>query len=298
MSQQAKTETTTNAVPRRKGTMHYEIDSETQNRVYDLHYSAELKRWICNCPDTRHRNNMNCKHRRRLVSFIKEQMQERNAIQAQATAIVEAQPVAPEPAAEIIIKNPLAEIVAQLQAQVASQAEIIRSLKDQIYQDSEEEYNLQQTIKDLEYVISDQKIKLLAAHQHDTTAIAIQQLTQVVKEGMIEMAKAAANKPVAEPRLTRKQREDKEAWEEYERDPEAYRAKQKAARAEADDQAAANARQEAERIEAEQQAAKKAANEDARQETERQAQEAAKADAKKRNRAPLNNRNTGFQLMR
>ena len=80
--------TETTATPNRLSATHYQIESATQHRTYDLIYNYEIKKWVCNCPDTRHNHNPRCKHRRRLNAWIAEQMTASKA-QAQATAILE-----------------------------------------------------------------------------------------------------------------------------------------------------------------------------------------------------------------
>jgi hypothetical protein len=79
--------TTTNAVPVRLTATHYQMASQSKERsgrVYDLIFNHELRRWTCNCPDTRDSHNPRCKHIRQLVAWINEQK-----IQAEATAVLE-----------------------------------------------------------------------------------------------------------------------------------------------------------------------------------------------------------------
>src|SRR5437763_16737375 len=84
--------TATNATPFRIDAEHYQIESQSKDRlgrIYELIFDHELRRWTCNCPDSRKNNNPRCKHVRRLAEWIREQEANEQRIQAQAAAVVE-----------------------------------------------------------------------------------------------------------------------------------------------------------------------------------------------------------------
>src|SRR5439155_10368680 len=93
--------TSTTATPVRISAEHYQIESQSKDRSgrsYDVQFSHKLKRWTCNCPDTRHNGNQRCKHVRRLVEWINEQKILQQASQVVEQAIAKGGEVPVEPA--------------------------------------------------------------------------------------------------------------------------------------------------------------------------------------------------------
>ncbi len=215
------TTTTTTAIPERITAEHYQMQSSRGNRTYNLIYNFELQRWVCDCPDVRINKNTACKHRRRLVDWIASE-RGGNAdfllVQREATAIADS-PQEPAPIATAITETTIygmMDAIMKAEITIKTQGDRIACL----------EYDLQSSNKGFQATIAEQGDRI------DNLENIIVQLVQQIAltQSQLQTAEALiAAKPTAKPTAKRepKKSQDQLDWEEYERDPAAWRAKQK-----------------------------------------------------------------------
>jgi hypothetical protein len=85
---QTTTTTNTEIIPQRIEADHYQVPSFTTiDKIYNQKYDYDLKRWICDCPDTEKRHNINCKHVIILRTFIKREKAQQQPEKQHSTSV-------------------------------------------------------------------------------------------------------------------------------------------------------------------------------------------------------------------
>lgn len=168
--------------PIRVSATHYQITSSNLATIYNLVFIEKFQRWVCDCPDARPplkendykgNGNPNCKHRRRLLEFIKTvEAQQKKEIALNAQAIIDN---LAKPQVEDRLTN-AENFIAEMSASF-----------DDFKRDMFEELNVARN----RFMQDEEQLRLLQARLLEIQAIVIQQSKMIeIQDQEIELLKS------------------------------------------------------------------------------------------------------------